>query len=60
MANDINGFVDNTHLNSSNSLTHLLQSDETEELNVVRHSPYISVDEQLLFRIDKQNGLSIY
>ena len=59
MANDINCFVDNAHLNSSNSLTHLLQSDDTEELNVIRHSPYISIDELLLSRINKQNGLSI-
>ena len=59
MANDINCFVDNAHLNSSNSLTHLLQSDDTEELNVIRHSPYISVDELLLSQINKQNGLSI-
>ena len=59
MANDINCFVDNAHLNSSNSLTHLLQSDDTEELNVIRHSPYISVDELLLSRINKQNGLSM-
>ena len=59
MANDINCFVDNTHLNSSNSLTHLLQSDDTVELNVIRHSPYISVDELLLSRINKQHGLSI-
>ena len=59
MANDINCFVDNAHLNSSNSLTHLLQSDDTEELNVIRHSPYISVDELLLSRINKQNGLSL-
>ena len=47
MANDINCFVDNAHLNSSNSLTHLLQFDDTV------------VDELLLFRINKQNGLSI-
>ena len=59
MANDINCCVDNTHLNSSNSLTHLLQSDDTEELNVIRHSHDISVDELLLSRINKQNSISI-
>ena len=71
MANDINCFVDNAHLNSSELTLTLnvkvsseefcynLQSDDIEELNVIRHSPYISVDELLLSRINKQSGLSI-
>ena len=39
---------------TSNSLTHLLNSDDTEELNVIRHSPYISDDELLLSWASKQ------
>ena len=60
MANEINCFVDNMQLNSSNSLTHLLNTDDNEELNVIRHSPYISDDQLLQYRSNKQNGLSIF
>ena len=60
MANEINCFVDNMQLNSSNSLTHLLNTDDNEELNVIRHSPYISDDQLLQYRSITQNGLSVF
>ena len=47
-------------LNSSNSPTHLLNTDDNEELNVIRQSPYISDDQLLQYRSNKQNGLSIF
>ena len=47
-------------LNSSNALTHLLNTDDNEELNIIRHSPYISDDHLLQYRSNKQNGLSIF
>ena len=34
-------------LNKVNSLTHLLNTDDSDELNIIRHSPY-SNDEYLL------------
>ena len=57
MANEINCFVDNMQLNSSNSITHLLNTDDNEELNVIRHSPYISDDQLLQYRSDRQNDI---
>ena len=60
MANEINCFADNMQLNSSNSLTHLLNTDDNEELNVIRHSPYISDDQLLQYRSNTQNGLSVF
>ena len=40
MADKINGFVDNLELNALNSLTHLLNTEDTDELNIIQHSPY--------------------
>ena len=59
MADNINKFVDNLQLNSLNSLTHLLNTEDTDELNVIRHSPYISDDELLQSRLPNTNGLGI-
>ena len=59
MADNINKFVDNLQLNSLNSLTHLLNTEDTDELNVIRHSPYISDDELIQSRLHNTNGLSI-
>ena len=59
MANNINSFVDNMQLGIANSLTHLLHSENSEELNDVRHSPYISDDELFQQRVNCKNGLSI-
>ena len=42
MANSINNFVDNIHLNEVNSLTHLLNTDDSDELKIIRHSPYFN------------------
>ena len=48
MANGINNFVVNTqHLNEVNSLTYLLNTDDSDELNIIRHSPYF-IDDDLL------------
>ena len=59
MANNINSFVDNMQLGIANSLTHLLHSENSEELNDVRHSPYIGDDELFQQRVNCKNGLSI-
>ena len=37
--NSINSFMDNMRLNTLNSLTHLLNSSDTDELNMIQHSP---------------------
>ena len=44
MANQVNDFVDNVHLNISNSFTHILlvDAENTVELNIIRCTPYIS------------------
>ena len=47
MANSINYFMDNMRLNEVNSLTHLLNTDDSDELNIIRHSPYFSDDDLL-------------
>ena len=44
MANQVNNFVDNVHLNISNSFTHILDAENNDELNIIRCSPYISDD----------------
>ena len=59
MANTINRFVDNMQLSIETSLTHLLHSENSDELNVIRHSPYISDDELFQQRVNCKNGLSI-
>ena len=51
MANDINSFMDNMRLNNLNSLTHLLNSSDTDELNMIQHSPYLSDEELIQSRI---------
>ena len=59
MADSINNFVDNLQLNALNSLTHLLNTEDTDELNIIRHSPYMSDDELIQSRLHYTNGLSI-
>ena len=59
MANTINRFVDNMQLSIETLLTHLLHSENSDELNVIRHSPYISDDELFQQRVNCKNRLSI-
>ena len=59
MANSINSFMDNMRLNTLNSLTHLLNSFDTDELNIIQHSPYISDEELIQSRIRVMNRLTI-
>ena len=59
MAKNINSFVDNMQFSTTNLLTHLLHSENNEELNEIRHSPYISDDELFQQRVNCKNGLSI-
>ena len=59
MANDNNHFVDDMQLNTTNSFTHLLDTENTDELNVIRHSLYTSADELIESRLSSKNGLSI-
>ena len=59
MANNINDFLDNVRLNAVNSLTHLLNTSDSDELNVIQHSPYFSDDDLLQSSIHTSNGLSI-
>ena len=56
MANNINNFVDNMQLGIANSLTHLLHSENSEE---IRHSQYISDVELFQRRENYKNGLSV-
>lgn len=42
---NMNDFVDNANLGPNNSLTHLLDIEHNEQLNVITHSPYHSTDE---------------
>ena len=51
--NDINGFVDNMDLNISNSFTHMLDTENSGELNVIRCSSYIT-DDLLLQSMENQ------
>ena len=44
MDNDINNFVDNMDLNISDSFTHMLDTENSDELNVIRCSPCIADD----------------
>ena len=37
----------------------MLNTEDTDELNVIRHSPYISDDELIQSRLHDTNGLSI-
>ena len=59
MANSINYFMYNMRLNEVNSLTHLLNTDDSDELNIIRHSPYFSDDDLLQSFTCYKNGLSI-
>ena len=47
MANSINSFMDNMRLNTLNLLTHLLNSSDADDINMIQHSPYTS-DEELI------------
>ena len=59
MANDINNFVDNMDLNISNSFTHMLDTESSDELNVIRCSPYITDDLLLQSMENRKYGLNI-
>ena len=58
MANNINSFMDNMRLHTLNSLTHLLNASDTDELNIIQHSPYMSDEELIQSCIHVKNGLS--
>ena len=51
--------VDNMHLNISNSLTHMLDTENSDELNVIGCSPYITDALLLQSRENRKHGLSI-
>ena len=55
----MNNFVDNMRLNEVNSLTHLLNIDDSDELNIIRHSPYFNDDNLLKSSTFHKNGLNI-
>ena len=59
MANSINQFMDDMHLNMSNSFTHLLDIESNEELNVIRHSPHSSDDELIESRMNYRTAMNI-
>ena len=59
MANDINNFVDNMDLNISNSFTHMLDTGNSDELNVIRCSQYITDDLLLQSMENRKYGLNI-
>ena len=46
-------------LNTTSSFTHLLDTENTDELNDRRHFPYTSADELIESRLSSKNGLSI-
>ena len=52
--------MDNMRLNTLNSLTHLLNASDTDELNIIQHSPYMSDEELIQSRIHVKNGMSIF
>ena len=58
MANSIHGFMDNMRLNTLTSLTHLLNSSDTDELNIIQHLPYMSDKELIRSRIRVENRLN--
>ena len=51
--------MDNMRLNTLNSLTHLLNASDTEELNIIQHSPYMSDEDLIQSRIHVKNGMRI-
>ena len=59
LSNDINNFVDNMHLNISNSFSHMLDTENSDELIVIRYSPYITDDLLFQSRENHKLGLSI-
>ena len=59
MANHVNAFVDNVHLNITSSFTHILDAENNDELNMIRCSPYSSDDLVIRSRENCENGLSI-
>ena len=59
IANNIIQFMDDMHLNISNSFTHLLDIESNEELNVIRHSPYSSDDELIELRMNYRTSMNI-
>ena len=59
MANNNYHFVDDMQLNTTNSFTYLLDTEKTDELNVIRHSPYTSADELIESRLSSKNGPSL-
>ena len=44
--------------NTLNLLTHLLNASDTDELNIIQHSPYMSDEELIQSRMHVKNGLS--
>ena len=52
--------MDNMRLNILNSLTHLLNASDTDELNIIQHSSYMSDEELIQSRIHVKNGMSIF
>ena len=59
MANHVNSFVDNVHLNIFNSFTYIFDAKNNDELNIIRCSPYGSNDLVIQSRENCQNGMSI-
>ena len=59
MANNTNQFMDDMHLNISNSFTYLLDIEKNEELNVIRHSSYLSDDELIESRMNYMTAMHI-
>ena len=55
MANHVNAFVENVHLNISSSFTHILDAENNDELNSIRCSPNSSDD--LVIQSRKENNL---
>ena len=58
MANHVNAFVDNVHLNISNSFTHILDAENNDELNIIQCSLYSSDDLVIQSRENCENGLN--
>ena len=51
--------MDSMRLITLNSLTHLLNSFDMDELNIIQHSPYTSDEELIESRTRVMNGLNI-
>ena len=59
MANNINSFVNGVQLDMMNSLTHLLDPAESEELNPIQHSLYFGDDELINSNVQDKYTFSI-